>query len=162
MILFRNVSLSRRKVTIFIGRETKTHFTDENQRNNSSRSAHLTIIILLEQIIIQQQQPQPQPQPQPQHTTHNTTTRQHDNTTTRQHDNTTTQQHTPHNPTQHNPTQPHTTPHNTTQPHTTPHNNTQPHVDRTPSTAHFSRTYAHFHPCAHITLWLKVSHDVSA
>ena len=29
-------------------------------------------------------------------------------------------------------------------------------------TARFSRTYGHFHPCAHITLWLKVSHDVSA
>ena len=32
-------------------------------------------------------------------------------------------------------------------------------VDRTPSHKTFSR---HFHPCAHITLWLKVSHDVSA
>ena len=32
-------------------------------------------------------------------------------------------------------------------------------VDRTPSHETFSR---HFHPCAHITLWLKVSHDVSA
>ena len=63
MICFRNVSLSRRKstthfgvspffqgqVTIEIGRETKhTHFTDENQRKTSLRSAPLTIIILLE------------------------------------------------------------------------------------------------------------------
>ena len=32
-------------------------------------------------------------------------------------------------------------------------------VDRTHSHETFSR---HFHPCAHITLWLKVSHDVSA
>ena len=31
-------------------------------------------------------------------------------------------------------------------------------VDRTPS----HETFRHFHPCAHITLWLKVSHDVSA
>ena len=43
------VVMPRRKVTIFIGRETKnTHFTDENQRTISLRSAHLTIIILLE------------------------------------------------------------------------------------------------------------------
>ena len=32
------------------------------------------------------------------------------------------------------------------------------HVDRYTSHETFSR---HFHPCAHITLWLKVSHDVS-
>ena len=32
-------------------------------------------------------------------------------------------------------------------------------LDRTPSHDTFSR---HFHPCAHITVWLKVSHDVSA
>ena len=32
-------------------------------------------------------------------------------------------------------------------------------VDRVNSHETFSR---HFHPCAHITLWLKVSHDVSA
>ena len=32
-------------------------------------------------------------------------------------------------------------------------------VDRTPSHETLSR---HFHPCARITLWLKVSHDVSA
>ena len=31
-----------------------------------------------------------------------------------------------------------------------------------PLATRLSRTYAHFHPCAHITLWLKVSHDVSA
>ena len=53
MILFRNVSLSRRKsttrfgrspffrrkVAMFIGRETKTHFTDENQRKIDKVSA---------------------------------------------------------------------------------------------------------------------------
>ena len=38
----------RRKVSIFIGRETKIHFSDENRRKKSLRSAHLTIIILLE------------------------------------------------------------------------------------------------------------------
>ena len=32
-------------------------------------------------------------------------------------------------------------------------------VGRTPSHETFSQ---HFHPCAHITLWLKVSHDVCA
>ena len=51
MILFRKVSLSRgksttrfwwsaffrRKVAIFIGRETKTHFTDENQRKKIAK-----------------------------------------------------------------------------------------------------------------------------
>ena len=61
MILFRNVSFPkkinnpfwvspffRRKVTNFIGRETKTHiFTNENQRKrNSPMSVPLTIIIL--------------------------------------------------------------------------------------------------------------------
>ena len=39
----------RRKVTIFIGRETNIHiFSDENRRKKSLRLAHLTIIILLE------------------------------------------------------------------------------------------------------------------
>ena len=62
MILFRNVSLSRgksttrfaasrffrRKVAIFIGRETKTHIFRRKSTKKSLRSAHLTIIILLE------------------------------------------------------------------------------------------------------------------
>ena len=62
MILFRNVSLSRgksttlfagwtffqRKVTIFIGRETKTHiFQTKINETNSQRSALLSIILLL-------------------------------------------------------------------------------------------------------------------
>ena len=64
MILFRNVSLSRgksttrfgvspffrRKVTIFIGRETKIHILPTKiDEKKSIRSAHLTIIFLLEQ-----------------------------------------------------------------------------------------------------------------
>ena len=63
MILFRNVSLSRgksttnfwvspfflRKVTIFIGRETKTYILPTKiNRRKLLRSAHLTTIILLE------------------------------------------------------------------------------------------------------------------
>ena len=63
MILFRNVSLSRgksttrfagsaffrRKVTIFIGRETKTHILQTKINGKKTlRSADLTIIILLE------------------------------------------------------------------------------------------------------------------
>ena len=62
MILYRNVSFSRRKsttnfggppffrgkVTIFIGRVTNTHFTDENQRFFCNRSALPTIIIVFD------------------------------------------------------------------------------------------------------------------
>ena len=71
-ILFRNVSLSRgqsktrfgvspftrRKVTMFIGRETKTRIlpTKVNEKKKPLRSGHLTIIILLEELTIQQQQ----------------------------------------------------------------------------------------------------------
>ena len=69
MILFRNVSLSqrkpttyfgrsrffRRKVTKFIGRETKTHILPTKmKRKNSLRSALPTTIVLLEQLTIQQ------------------------------------------------------------------------------------------------------------